>query len=274
MEGIINWGALQKRMFPQTPSGEKERQAWDAMAPIQQKLAELEGVYSLKQIAAMRINLSDTVLDIGCGTGRLAIPIARQVRCVTALDFSQEMLKRCRTYAAEEQVQNMTYQCLDWKRIQIGKEIRPHDIVISSRSVGEYDIEKLNQAAKKRVYVILWAKAPTMKMVYEDLYEGVRPMRKSDTKSMRMFGYNILFNTLYDMGIDPTVEFLEDGFSKDYANRQTAYGDLLTMGKVPKSKQEQFFSNIDRYLSENEDGSVRFCRSTKSVMISWSPNRK
>ena len=112
-----------------------------------------------------------------------------------------------------------------------------------------------------------------MKMIYEDLYDGVRPVRKSDERGLRMFGYNILFNTLYDMGIDPTVEFLEDGYSKDYANRLAAYGDLLTMGKVPKTRQERFFANIDRYLSENEDGSVRFCRPTKAVMISWAPEQ-
>jgi len=41
----------------------------------------------------MDLNPGFTVLDIACGPGNLAIPLAEHVRSVTALDQSGEMLQ-------------------------------------------------------------------------------------------------------------------------------------------------------------------------------------
>jgi len=46
----------------------------------------------------LNLKKTDTVLDIGCGTGRLAIPIAKKVRKVYALDASREMNRLPRLY--------------------------------------------------------------------------------------------------------------------------------------------------------------------------------
>src|SRR4051794_8190315 len=40
-----------------------------------------------------KISVKDRVLELGCGTGRVTIPIARKAACVTAVDISQSMLK-------------------------------------------------------------------------------------------------------------------------------------------------------------------------------------
>jgi SAM-dependent methyltransferase len=43
-----------------------------------------------------------SVLEIGCGTGRILLPLARAGHTVVGLDNSQQMLARCRAKAADE----------------------------------------------------------------------------------------------------------------------------------------------------------------------------
>jgi len=45
---------------------------------------------------------SGKVLELGCGTGRVLIPIAREGVCVTGLDISGSMLKQCERKLAQE----------------------------------------------------------------------------------------------------------------------------------------------------------------------------
>ncbi|MBG0831717.1 class I SAM-dependent methyltransferase [Planomonospora sp. ID67723] len=51
----------------------------------------------------------DTVVDLGCGTGQLALPIARQVRAVVGLDPEPDMLLRARRAADEQGVANVSW---------------------------------------------------------------------------------------------------------------------------------------------------------------------
>lgn len=52
--------------------------------------------------AARHAPPSGTVLDLGCGTGRLLIPLARAGHLVTGVDRSPAMLERCRDRLAQE----------------------------------------------------------------------------------------------------------------------------------------------------------------------------
>ena len=53
----------------------------------------------------------DTVLDIGAGTGRWSIPMAKVRKKVTALDASPGMLEVLREKAAAEKVTNINVHC-------------------------------------------------------------------------------------------------------------------------------------------------------------------
>ena len=60
-------------------------------------------------VAALELTGDDLVMDLGCGTGQLAIPLARQVRAVVGLDPEGDMLARARTAAAGESAQNICW---------------------------------------------------------------------------------------------------------------------------------------------------------------------
>lgn len=66
-----------------------------------QTIDALQGLFGLTE--------DDAVLDIGCGTGQLAVPFAERVRAVVGLDPEPDMLRMARTAAAEEGVRNATW---------------------------------------------------------------------------------------------------------------------------------------------------------------------
>lgn len=59
-----------------------------------------------------RINSLDTVLDMGCGTGRFTIPLAKIAKNVNGLDLSAAMLAKAREKAEQQHV-NITFHEAD-----------------------------------------------------------------------------------------------------------------------------------------------------------------
>jgi trans-aconitate methyltransferase len=60
-------------------------------------------------VAAFGLTGDDLVVDLGCGTGQLAIPLARHVRAVVGLDPEGDMLARARAAATAETAQNICW---------------------------------------------------------------------------------------------------------------------------------------------------------------------
>lgn len=52
-------------------------------------------------VAAFGLTRDDVVLDLGCGTGQLAVPIAERVRAVVGMDPEPDMLAEARRVAAD-----------------------------------------------------------------------------------------------------------------------------------------------------------------------------
>lgn len=61
------------------------------------RFTETEADFLLKKMSA-----ADTVLDMGCGTGRFTIPLAKVARSVSGLDLSAAMLAQAREKAEKE----------------------------------------------------------------------------------------------------------------------------------------------------------------------------
>ncbi len=73
----------------------------------------------------------DTLLDVGAGTGRFALPLANQVRSVTILDQSAAMLDVLERKAAAAGVTNLQRLEADWPNVSV----EPHDVVLAAWSL-------------------------------------------------------------------------------------------------------------------------------------------
>jgi ubiquinone/menaquinone biosynthesis C-methylase UbiE len=60
-------------------------------------------------VGAFGLTGGDVVIDLGCGTGQLTVPIARRVRAVAGVDPEPDMLARAQQAAAEQGIRNASW---------------------------------------------------------------------------------------------------------------------------------------------------------------------
>jgi precorrin-6B methylase 2 len=274
MKPLINWEELAKKVESTSPSAEGGGQRWDRSASMYDQMAKMEKLYTLNQLNAFDTDKNDTVLDIGCGPGRISVPMALRSKSVTAIDVSEKMLSYCQKNAESAGLTNLNARLLDWKDAVLGENLEQHDIVIGSRSPGLYDIKKVNSFARKYAVLIAWANAPSLAQICGELFEGAEDaqQRLQPRKADRQLGYNVTFNIIYDLGLEPNVRIVTDGFTKEFESREEAYQDLRRLREFPDDKLPVFKNNVDKWLFENDKGGVTFKRETRSYVIWWEPN--
>jgi hypothetical protein len=60
-------------------------------------------------VEAFELGREDIVVDIGCGTGQLTVPMADRVRAVVGMDPEPDMLERARQIANERGMTNVNW---------------------------------------------------------------------------------------------------------------------------------------------------------------------
>jgi SAM-dependent methyltransferase len=94
------------------------------------------------------------ILDIGCGTGAFALPLALQGASVTALDISENMLKRLTAEAQHRGIHGVKTIRASWKNIDpYNAGLSGHfDVVLSALSIAvgtKKDILKMEECSKQ-----------------------------------------------------------------------------------------------------------------------------
>ena len=124
---FINWEALaqlamsQRREQENRPRPRTGYGAWDDNAAFYDQMAKMEAIFTLNQINCFDTDPSDTVLDVGCGPGRIAVPMARRAKSVTAMDSSSKMLGYCLKNAEEAGLTNVVGKYLDFHEAELEK---------------------------------------------------------------------------------------------------------------------------------------------------------
>jgi SAM-dependent methyltransferase len=183
-----------------------------------------------------------TVLDVGCGSGALALPLARRVRSVIALDYSPRMLEILRARCAEEGLGNVAPVLGswedDWRRLGIGS----CDVALASRSLTVDDLRaallKLHRAARRRVFLT----APV----------GTGPI---DPRVIRAAGrpyvpgpdYVYPLNVLRQLGIRATLDFIPVAQARRFATVGEALDGLSWMIPEPSSAE---LERLRRWLQQ------------------------
>lgn len=270
---LINWKALQRLSMPpqpKPPATAAGENMWDKEADMYRRMAAMERVFTLPQLDFIPVSPEDTVLDIGCGPGRISIPMAQRAKKVTAIDTSEKMMAHCRTNAEAAGVTNLEIRFQDWMEAVPGENLELHDIAIGCRSVGLQDFEKLSAAARKIAVVIAFANGPSIPEILSGLFDGAteRPMFRPRPRDRRL-DYNVMFNMAYDLGYEPNLRIFPDGFTADFSCREEAYTELARLSRFPITDMDRCRANLDRWLTDNGDGTVTFLRPTRSFVMWW-----
>jgi len=275
LNGIINWNELRKAM---TSDGHRRRgrenpaEHWDRRAEEFNRSTKGKSDRADRQVASLQLDSDYTVLDVGAGTGRLSVPIAKMVKQVTAVDQSKGMLSYLEENMTEGGLSNYRIIQKSWEDVELGGDIEPHDVVIASHSLGMFDLQealaKMDAVAKKRVYIFTSAGKWFFDDLEEELWERVydRPPRRGG--GMRS-DYMLLYNILHDMGIYANVEIRDSEHVQRYGNLDEAVERWKERRDIPEENEPLLREYLAKNLeSDNGDGLV-FRRKTKSAMIWW-----
>lgn len=282
---FINWEELAKLAMPAPPKRpegaenkgpKKGYGGWDNQAEFYNRMAKMEAEFTLNQINCFDTSKEDTVLDVGCGPGRITVPMAKRAKSVTSLDASPKMLEFCEANAKEAGLDNVTTKLFDWETEDLST-LGKFDIVIASRTVALQDLVRLSSLAKKYAAIVIWSYGcPSIPEIVGKLFEGTddRPMGRPPHNRDRRLGNNLWYNRVYDLGFDPNLKIVEDGFTRTFENREQAYEELRKLRpELAADKVPIFKKNTDAFLTENADGTVTFLSKTKSIVLWWKPER-
>ncbi|MDD1760737.1 MAG: class I SAM-dependent methyltransferase [Methanothrix sp.] len=212
------------------------------------------------------VDKDTSVLDVGAGTGRLAIPLARIADKVTVLEPSHTNQKLMRDNAVLAGVDNLEYIESLWSDFEIPEK---YDLVFSVWSPAIRDppsLLKMNQASKGLCALITSA-LPYGNMDFLNLIYPL--VRKEPYKYVYNFAHVI--TTLYQHGIYPNIETWKAEAEMKYETEDEAvsyWKPLLMYYSDVTNEVEEMLR--DYYRSRmNHDGS--YCYATEGVacMIWW-----
>jgi SAM-dependent methyltransferase len=220
----IDWNDVWKKQLSRPLDSIQVEEYWDRRAAGFSR-PENQGPYIEQFLQLLSLKPDWRVLDVGCGTGTLAVPLAFRVAGITALDISSAMLDRLKTICRQQGIVNIHPIRASWTDDWQEQNIQPHEVVIASRSLIVPDlrraIETLNRFALHRAYISV----PVGNGPFDpDLLQAIgRPCRRGPD-------YIYVYNLLYQMGLHASISFityLEDRSFPDLEAATTAAGNKI-----------------------------------------------
>lgn len=272
MNGLLNYEAIRKLRYdllrlnaPPDTGGAN----WDNAANMYNEMTKMEKNSTAYALSLLPITKKDSVVDIGCGPGRLSVPLGKMAKRVTSVDAFGKMLEFAKKNAQKAGLDNINFVQKSWLDEDALKVIGKHDIAIASRSVGLSNIDKLNQIAKKYVVLMCFFES-SLRQIAQNFSVGIKEQNPptNSCQDGRIFGYNITFNLLYDMGANPNIRIITDVYEKDFQSREEAYEFFRFLREIPKDKEKIYKANVDKYVFKTKNG-FRFEQKARSYLMWW-----
>ena len=210
---------------------------------------------------------SSTAIDVGAGTGRFAIPLAAQLRHVTAVDPSAAMLERLTRGAQERGVGNMTTIRSTWAEADAEvADIAFSSFVLTLVPDAVPFVRKLEARARRHVFLYLGA------------YSGdavLDPLWRHFHGTPRAPGPTYLdaLALLRDLGIEPEVKVVELPNRKRFATVEEAvdhYRDGLLLTELP-GVDEDLAALLGMWLMGRRGAFRSPLRTIPAAIIRWTP---
>lgn len=169
----------------------------------------------------------ETIFDMGCGAGALAIPAAARGHAVLACDFSPAMLARLEAGIPADQRGLIRTQRLSWEDDWSAAGVAPRsfDVACASRSIITPDLAdslaKLSTVARRRACVTVTAGSSprAFGQLFSDL--GLAGRGHQDAA--------FVFGVLTQQGYEPQVGFIRSERHDRFATRAQAFDAYARM---------------------------------------------
>jgi predicted TPR repeat methyltransferase len=227
----IDWNAMWQEASAHSNSETKyQKDLWNKRAEsfskrINRVTDGREGLdkddYISKMLDRIEVKPEWTILDIGCGPGTLAIPLAKKAKSITALDISSEMLKRLKSIADKSGLNNIDYLNSSWQDAFAGKKLGKYDVVVASRSLISGDMKSAISDINSMIRQVAYITYPIIHLPLD--WEVYKIIGRNGKKHPP---YVYVYNLLYQMGIMANVEILRSKVKVQFPNVEETIKDL------------------------------------------------
>lgn len=217
------------------------------------------------------LNPESTVLDVGAGTGRHTLALARNVRRVVAVDPSAAMLAFLRRDAAEARLHNVEVIESEW----MNADVEPADVVLCSHVLYPIAnivafVRRLDAHATRRVFMYLRADPlPTDLGLWAEFHGGV----ELQAQPTHLDAYNVLAQ----IGILADVEVVTHPFTWTFGDIEQAVDQVanaVCLGEGDTAARAKLRGLLEARLVAWPDGRLGpRVGSARSGIISWTPER-
>lgn len=248
----IDWNKLWEDQYLE-PEKTENIEFWDSFASRfrKEKTGNEKDEYVEKFYEYSEFRPDDTIFDMGCASGTLAIPYAEKGHEVYAADFSGEMLKHLMIGAEEHDVADKIHPIkLNWNEDWSKRDLPVCDVAISSRSFIVNDltqgIRNLESVARRKVCIGAW---DTPRPFYD------RTLARSIGYERPGYGcYFYIMNELMDRDLLPEMRFIKSKFRctsfKTKESAITAFEKSMDYG-LPGGLTEEQHSKMLEYCNEH-----------------------
>jgi len=249
----LKYGPLEKEAASRKEQWVKR---WDAIAEKFNEINKLTGAhesdcYIRSMISRIEFNKDSTILDIGSGPGTLAIPLAKKVKHVTAIDMSKNMIKLVEKNMKKEGITNITTLNKSWEEIKLGRDIEKHDIAIASRSLGGLKLKnnllKIMDASIEKAYISSLAKGNDFDRV---VYEAIG--KKYEFTPHYIYVYNLL----YQLGSNAEIDIFTCNEATVHKDFNEAYSYFKWHMQDLSNREEEKLKNVLSDLFENKKSNI------------------
>jgi len=262
----IDWNEVikKKKESKQNPVN-KGSEFWNKRAP---SFADHAGktFYPDSFIKIMNPEASWTVLDMGCGGGTLAIPLADKVKHITAVDFSDRMIEILREEADRLGIKNIKTIKSSWTDDWAESGISIYDVAIASRSLAVDDVKsalvKLNNSARKRVIIsTVVGDGPFDRKMFEAV----------GRERSESIDYIYFYNLLYQMGIQANITFVVVDDTKTYESHAEACESMRWMFPEMTRGEDALLKKYMavHMIKENGRFTLDYKKKSKWAVIWW-----
>ncbi|MDO9034737.1 MAG: class I SAM-dependent methyltransferase [Methanoregula sp.] len=228
----------------------------------------------LTTINGLDISRESRVLDIGAGPGTLAIPLASQVKEITAIEPGEGMTAIMAERIKKDDVTNITIIRKRWEDVIPKSDLaQQYDVVIASLSLTMEDIRlalrKMDKVSQGSVYLFWFVDMPFWERMFADLWDPLHGLPYySGPKA------DCLFGVLYQMGIYANIEMLP--LKKEY--RFTTKDEMTAFFRrrfnVTRPEQERVLDNYLKPLIRTKGSEIVISGDSTFAKIWWKKDVK
>jgi SAM-dependent methyltransferase len=214
------------------------------------------------------VSPSTTVLDVGGGAGRFALPLALRCQHVMVVEPSPSMGESLRQIAAEARINNVSLMAKRWEEA----EVEPADVVLSAHVIYMVEdirafVGKVVAHARQKVLMPTFMRPPMAR--YGPFWRRVHGEDKHELPGAGEF-----MQVLWEMDIYPDLEMFEPRPSRAFKDWQTALETLRRHIHVGPDTAEdaRLHQAMRELLVETPDGyGVKGATPEPLALISWQP---